>query len=706
MDARPYARPVMLRATRRDWAAVGILAVLNVLIFARLWTALTDEGKPLALIPWDFVSAYAPFLILIGDALKEGTLPLWNPYVAGGMPFFVYPQSQMLAPPTLLVGSVFGYTAGIAQIQQLVTVWFGGVGAYVLSRSIWSSRWSGLITGIAFEFTTAVFGNFQHMTIVNTFALMPWLFWSVRASAAAQAPASPYWISLFLLLLITMGYPGVQLMVVLWSGIYALYLAYMMERSRRGPFVRSQLEAWMVGVALAAVAWLPIALHLGTFTRGDGLDIDYVLGPIHSMSFKHLWGPIFHFMASYTLPGSDIDMSMRGIYFGLVAVGLGILGLRACSRETKPLLVMGTVTFLMSFGGTFFGRTALHVFVPIFNFSRFPSSDSRTLAVLAFCLMAGGGARVLLRERSDDRRFFQQVCLGLCAVVAFGMWLWKDLMGPADYSETFISYGSLELLTLSGLLLASRHGLPAPQVLGIAAALLSFEVGTSVVANQRLGAQPVSDEVWRRLEGVHKREFTPHAAKRPRIAIPGDHGLISEVAAAGYITKNFYLSDYNHFRLKSFELLIARGFREWMQSGPRLVALPPGAAPTHFAEFQQVAQPVAFDISRYAPNRVTYQLRLPTESLVVFNEMFYPGWQARIDDGPSEPMVELAGGLRALKVPAGQHQIRSTFRPSTFYLGLGVSAAALAFLVLRLSMRARSTRRLRLSVRGNDVLPA
>lgn len=174
----------MLRVTRRDWLAITILTLLNVTVFARLWTA-WGGGQPRSLIPWDFRDNYAPFLVFIGDALQAGTVPLWNPYVAGGMPFFIYPQSQLYAPPTMLIGTLFGYTVGAVQIQELLTVLVGAIGTYLLSRQLWQSRWAGLISAIGFQFTTAVFGNFQHMTIVNSYALTPWLFWSLVQGVAA-----------------------------------------------------------------------------------------------------------------------------------------------------------------------------------------------------------------------------------------------------------------------------------------------------------------------------------------------------------------------------------------------------------------------------------------------------------------------------------------------------------------------------------------
>jgi len=63
-------------------------------------------------------------------------------------------------------------------------------------------------------------------------------------------------------------------------------------------------------------------------------------------------------------------------------------------------------------------------------------------------------------------------------------------------------------------------------------------------------------------------------------------------------------------------------------------------------------------------NEVEYEVNSHNGGLIVFSEIFYPGWTATIDGNP----VEIARAnyvLRCMNVPAGQHKIHMEFRPQT-----------------------------------------
>lgn len=73
----------------------------------------------------------------------------------------------------------------------------------------------------------------------------------------------------------------------------------------------------------------------------------------------------------------------------------------------------------------------------------------------------------------------------------------------------------------------------------------------------------------------------------------------------------------------------------------------------------------------YTPNSVTYKSNTTTEQLAVFSEVWYgpdKGWQAYLDGNPVEH-IRANYALRAMKVPAGEHEIKFEFKPSTYYTG-------------------------------------
>ncbi len=83
----------------------------------------------------------------------------------------------------------------------------------------------------------------------------------------------------------------------------------------------------------------------------------------------------------------------------------------------------------------------------------------------------------------------------------------------------------------------------------------------------------------------------------------------------------------------------------------------------------------SIQLTSYAPNRLAYTFQSPGEQLAVFSEIWYGpdlGWTATIDGAPAE-LLRADYALRALRVPAGEHEIVMTFAPSSFALGRTIS---------------------------------
>lgn len=89
----------------------------------------------------------------------------------------------------------------------------------------------------------------------------------------------------------------------------------------------------------------------------------------------------------------------------------------------------------------------------------------------------------------------------------------------------------------------------------------------------------------------------------------------------------------------------------------------------------------AIRLTAYEPNRLVYKVSAPKDGVVVFSEIYYPGWQATIDGQPAD-IARADYILRAMNVPAGEHTIEMWFDPQSIHVTESIAYVALALLLI------------------------
>lgn len=140
---------------RQPWPTLLALLVIVVAALGVLWRpiVLGEVFLPLDLVahfpPWrfsyertafanplisDLVNEYYPRRLLASEMIRQGQLPLWNPYILGGMPLLADGYSATLYPASLLfvllpVAQAFGWYAFLHLL-------LAGVGTFWLARTL------------------------------------------------------------------------------------------------------------------------------------------------------------------------------------------------------------------------------------------------------------------------------------------------------------------------------------------------------------------------------------------------------------------------------------------------------------------------------------------------------------------------------------------------------------------------------------------
>jgi hypothetical protein len=88
----------------------------------------------------------------------------------------------------------------------------------------------------------------------------------------------------------------------------------------------------------------------------------------------------------------------------------------------------------------------------------------------------------------------------------------------------------------------------------------------------------------------------------------------------------------------------------------------------------------ACHLATYEPERVTLETSVNQDSYLVLTDAYYPGWTATID-GQSASIERADVLFRAIKVPAGAHQIEFRYEPASFMIGTMISIGAWLLLI-------------------------
>ena len=86
-------------------------------------------------------------------------------------------------------------------------------------------------------------------------------------------------------------------------------------------------------------------------------------------------------------------------------------------------------------------------------------------------------------------------------------------------------------------------------------------------------------------------------------------------------------------------------------------------------------------ITAYEPNKLTYEVNSGKGGVIVFSEIYYPGWTATVD-GVEQELGRVDYVLRALQVKPGRHEVVLSFFPKT--INRTETVAYVAYVVLLL----------------------
>ncbi len=184
-----------------DLLAVSLLVFLT--IFAE-WGLLVGG----TVVGTDAVTQYIPWYSFLGEQLRSGEIPGWNPYQLSGTPFAADPLSGWTYLPAMVFFALLPLASAVKAYLFLHPL-LAGLGAYALARNLRITPAGALFAAVAYEYVGYVYArNTCCFAYVSVLAWLPFailgaelairsrswlrrgLWWSVSGLAISQILAA------------------------------------------------------------------------------------------------------------------------------------------------------------------------------------------------------------------------------------------------------------------------------------------------------------------------------------------------------------------------------------------------------------------------------------------------------------------------------------------------------------------------------------
>ena len=452
--------PLPSAFVRRHVDAVAVLVLVALTAFAASWDLLGDK----TILGMDAATQYYPFYYFLGESLRSGNIPAWNPYQFSGTPFAADPLSGWTYLPAMLL---FTFLPLVDAIKGYIFLHLllAGLSTYTLARVLGMGASGAFLAAVAYEFS-----GFLYVDNACCFQYIGVMVWLPLAVLGAELGIrSPRWLGRGS----WWGLSGLALsqMLASWFGqgsSYALlalggYVAYRTLlfpphnvrsiRARVAGFLLHGCTVLVFGFCLAAAGLLPrleynaLSDLAGGYPAGIRSQGGWSIGDWVLLAEPGLW------------------------YAGITILILALVApLIAQQRFAVPYFATLTLcTLVLSGQGTTPLHSALYL-LPYFEWLH-PHNPERVMVIfyLGAALLAGAALTVLGKRAGGRKRSLLLTLLPFLAAFLLAAVVtlfppesggWVTLYPPSPKNDVSVPVGSLLFLMVAVALVAAYVLLP------------------------------------------------------------------------------------------------------------------------------------------------------------------------------------------------------------------------------------------------------
>ncbi len=373
-----------------------------------------------------------PLRVAAANIMRQGSLPLWNPYIFCGMPLHAAAQGGLLFPLNWFY--LFFDAPTATNLMTLSTYMVAALGAYLYARRSGSSPVGAIVTSFVWQWCGFIVGQFSHINIVQTAALLPWLLWTINGYGAQGKRRWAFALAGIVMLQALTGHQQTLVYSLLLATAYA-FVMWRAARPARTWYLWS-LVLLAAGMLLAAVQILPTYELMRNSLRARA-SFDFFTA--FSLPPKFL----MTFFAPYLMGGGDgrlfrapyVGAPFYGEFIGYVGLATLMLAVVAIvlkrDARTKFWTFVVVIAFVIALGRYWpFKLYGILYYVPILNLFRVPARHLMEVD-LALAVLAGRGLTALATAKDLKRAVRLALIIGS---VVFGLTFLSVTLGrPAAF---------------------------------------------------------------------------------------------------------------------------------------------------------------------------------------------------------------------------------------------------------------------------------
>ncbi len=285
----------------KDFLFIKKIKIIFIFLVFLPFLILIFQGK---MIFWGTASLqFIPWDQYLYDNILSGYFPLWNPYNGMGVPFMANHQSAVFYPLNVLIfiGYLLFNLPGLITVMTLlipIHLIIAGLGIMKIVGSFGKSEFAQLISAIFFSFCGYILTRLSFISMVWTFAWLPWIVYAciqLKISKAKIPLAEITQLTIFIALQLLAGHAQTSFYTIMLGGLFLLFFDLLNLRetiTKIGYYVAANVLALLI----SAIQIIPTGEFLLQSQRSNEVGFEYATnfslwpGRLISIIYGNFWG--------------------------------------------------------------------------------------------------------------------------------------------------------------------------------------------------------------------------------------------------------------------------------------------------------------------------------------------------------------------------------------------------------------------------------